>query len=85
MCSKASEERAEYMFLESTPLRILLFSKVLSLYIGVDLKIKSVISIAESGFLVNKSDEIVNYMYIPAEDHEFYDIKQHFDETFQFI
>lgn len=85
MYFRALEEKAESTCLAYRLLRIPPFWQVPCANIVLDLNIKSVISIAESGFLVNKSEEIVNYLYIPAEDHESYNIKQHFDETYHFI
>jgi protein-tyrosine phosphatase len=46
--------------------------------------VKAVISIAYNGFLQNR-EELVDYLYIPAEDTSSYEISKHFSETFVFI
>ena len=69
VCFRALEEKAEFMCQEFLQLQIPPFWKVQGLFIVVDLNIKSVVSIAESGFLTNKTDDIVNYLYIPALDY----------------
>lgn len=42
------------------------------------------ISIACNGYLENR-DELIDYLYIPAEDTTNYNISKHFAETFDFI
>lgn len=48
-------------------------------------RIKAVLSVARSGLLGHKREEVPHYLYIPVEDHEDYQIDKYFDQTFDFI
>lgn len=47
--------------------------------------IKAVVSVARGAFLHYSNDELPNYLYIPAEDHEGYKLDTYFDRTYDFI
>lgn len=49
------------------------------------LQISAIISAADTALLKKNSTEITHYLYIPAKDREDYDIKQHFEETYDFL
>jgi len=47
--------------------------------------IKAILSVARSGFLKHSKEDIPFYLYIPAEDHEDYQLHRFFEETYNFI
>lgn len=49
------------------------------------MNIKAIISVARSGQLHHSREQIPHYLYIPAQDHEDYEIYRHFNQTFEFI
>lgn len=40
---------------------------------------------ARGGRLSYPNQHIINYLFIPAIDHEHYDLSQHFEQAYQFI
>jgi protein-tyrosine phosphatase len=60
----------------------LLQSKIL--YI-IGKNIKAVLSVARSGLLHHRKEDIPHYLYIPAEDHEDYELSKYFSQTYEFI
>lgn len=53
--------------------------------ITIEKNIKAILSVARSGLVRHSKEEIPYYLYIPAEDHEQYELYQHFNRTFDFI
>jgi protein-tyrosine phosphatase len=49
------------------------------------MNIKAIVSVARSGHLHHSKEQIPHYLYIPAQDHEEYEIYKHFNQTFDFI
>jgi protein-tyrosine phosphatase len=47
--------------------------------------IGAVLTVARGGRLSHSVDHVKHYLYIPAEDHEAYDIAQFFTNAFEFI
>lgn len=47
--------------------------------------IKAIVSVAKSGLLHHKREDIPHYLYLPAQDHEEYEIYKFFNQTYDFI
>jgi protein-tyrosine phosphatase len=60
----------------------LLQSKV---WINLGKGIKAILSVARSGLLHHSKEDVPYYLYLPAQDHEDYEIYKFFNQTYDFI
>lgn len=49
------------------------------------LNIRAILSVARSGLLRHQKEDVPYYLYIPADDHQSYQLYRHFNATFDFI
>lgn len=59
-------------------------SRVL-LFLSIEYKIKAVLTAARSGFIDYDKNDVEHYLYIPADDHQDFNLMPFFDQTFTFI
>jgi len=70
---------------ELQALRISPYFKVPVQFYGIENNIKAVVCAAKSGFLQYDKNIIEDYLYIPADDYEQFDLSQYFQKAYDFI
>lgn len=70
---------------ELQALRISPYFKVLVQFYSIENNIKAVVCAAKSGFLQYDKNIIEDYLYIPADDYEQFDLSQYFQKAYDFI
>jgi dual specificity phosphatase 12 len=53
--------------------------------INLDHQIGAILSVARGGLVSHQKQDIPHYLYIPADDHESFDLQKSFEDAYKFI